>query len=138
MKRTFTLTVTSLSLFASLPLSAADTKAPDPISFASVSQLLLGLLLVVSLIFALAWAFRRANLVPGQGSGMRVIASLALGARERAVLVQCGDKQLLLGVAPGSVQLLAQYDEPVIDPAQAPSGDFANKLAQMLQQRKGG
>jgi len=137
LKRTFALLPILLTLTAPRALWAAETKVPDPISFESVSQLLLGLLLVVSLIFALAWAFRRANFVPGQGSGMRVVASLALGARERAVLVQCGEKQLLLGVSQGSVNLLAQFDEPVIDPQAAPSGDFANKLAQMLQQRKG-
>jgi len=66
---------------------------------------------------------------------MRVVASLALSARERAVLVQCGDKQLLLGVAPGSVQLLAQFDEAVIEPGSAPKGEFANRLAQILQQK---
>lgn len=124
-------------MFVPSSLWAAETKVPDPLSFQSVSQLLLGLLLVVSLIFILAWAFRRANFVPGQGSGMRVIASIGLGARERAVLVQCGDKQMLLGVASGSVTLLAQFDEPVLDPKAAPSGDFAGKLAQILQQRKG-
>ena len=137
MKRNFALLSLLLFALSPLTLSAAETKVPDPISFESVSQLLLGLLLVVSLIFALAWAFRRANFVPGQGSGMRVVASLALGARERAVLVQCGEKQLLLGVSQGSVTLLAQFDEPVIDPQTAPSGEFANKLAQILQQRKG-
>ena len=137
MKRNFALLPLLTPTLSPLTLWAAETKVPDPISFESVSQLLLGLLLVVSLIFALAWAFRRANFVPGQGGGMRVVASLALGARERAVLVQCGDKQLLLGVSQGSVTLLAQFDESVIDPQTAPSSDFANKLAQILQQRKG-
>lgn len=136
MKRNFALNAALLLFTLPTELHAADTKVPDPISFQSVSQLLLGLLLVVSLIFALAWAFRRANFVPGQGSGMRVIASLALGTRERAVLVQCGDKQLLLGVASGSVTLLAQFDEPVIESNALPKGEFANRLAQILQQTK--
>lgn len=129
--------VTSLLIATSAPLAlAAEVRAPDPISIASVSQLLLGLLLVVGLIFFLAWVFRRANLVPGQSAGMRVVASVALGPRERAVLVQCGDKQLLLGVASGSVNLLAQFDEPVITPGVAAQGEFAQKLAQLLHQRK--
>ena len=137
MKRNFARTSLFTLLLLPFAAVAAETKVPDPISFQSVSQLLLGLLLVVSLIFALAWAVRRANFVPGQGSGMRVVASLALSARERAVLVQCGDKQLLLGVAPGSVQLLAQFDEAVIEPSTVPKGEFANRLAQILQQTKG-
>lgn len=133
MKRIFAI----LLVFILSPLVwAAEVRAPDPISFESVSQLLLGLLLVVGLIFILAWVFRRANFVPGQNSGMRVVASIALGAKERAVLVQCGDKQMLLGVAAGSVNLLAQFDEPVIQPSASAQGEFAQKLAQMLQQRK--
>ncbi|NVK01122.1 MAG: flagellar biosynthetic protein FliO [Oceanospirillaceae bacterium] len=116
---------------------ASSARVSDPLSLESVSQMLLGLLLVVALIFLLAWVFRRANFIPGQGVDMRVIASLPLGARERAVLVQCGEKQLLLGVSSGSVQLLAQFDEPVIAPDKAGSSDFANKLAQLLQARRG-
>lgn len=128
----------SFSLFLFSPLlAAADARLPDPLSFESVSQLMFGLLLVIALIFLLAWVFKRANVLPGQHSGMKVVASLPLGARERAVLVQCGDKQLLLGVAPGSVQLLAQFDEPVILPGPHSSGEFATKLAHFLQQRKG-
>lgn len=134
MKRIFALVITFLS---SLAVGAEQTRVADPLSLESVSQMLLGLLLVVCLIFLLAWVFRRANFVPGQASGMRVIASLPLGARERAVLVQCGDKQLLLGVSSGSVQLLAQFDEPVIEPSAAGTSEFATKLAQLLQARKG-
>ena len=135
MKRIFALAFTLLS---SLAIGAEQARVADPLSLESVSQMLLGLLLVVCLIFLLAWVFRRANFVPGQSSGMRVIASLPLGARERAVLVQCGEKQILLGVASGSVQLLAQFDEPVIEPSASGTNEFAAKLAQLLQARKGG
>lgn len=120
-----------------MALSAEQSRVAEPLSFESVSQMMLGLLLVVGLIFFLAWVFRRANFVPGQTTGMRVIASLPLGARERAVLVQCGEKQLLLGVSAGSVQLLAQFDEPVIEPGKAAPSEFATKLAQLIQSRKG-
>lgn len=135
MKRIFALAFTLLS---SLAIGAEQARVADPLSLESVSQILLGLLLVVCLIFLLAWVFRRANFVPGQASGMRVIASLPLGARERAVLVQCGERQILLGVASGSVQLLAQFDEPVIEPSASGTNEFAAKLAQLLQARKGG
>jgi len=135
LKRIFALAFTLLSPLA---FGAEQARVADPLSLESVSQMLLGLLLVVCLILLLAWVFRRANFVPGQSSGMRVIASLPLGARERAVLVQCGEKQLLLGVASGSVQLLAQFDEPVIEPSASGTNEFAAKLAQLLQARKGG
>ena len=50
------------------------------------------------------------------------------------MLVQVGDKQLLLGVAPGRVQTLYVLDRPVessTPPMGAPGG-FAEKLAQLM------
>lgn len=113
-------------------------RAAEPLSFSAVMQLLLGLLLVVAVILALAWLMRRLTLLPGQHRKLRVIAALSLGSRERAVLVQAGDEQLLLGVAQGQVTLLKSFDKPIIEPQNTPeSGDFANTLQQMLRKRGG-
>ena len=63
MKRNFALLPLLTPTLFSLPLWAAETKVPDPISFESVSQLLLGLLLVVSLTaFSGGWLY--ASLFP--------------------------------------------------------------------------
>jgi flagellar protein FliO/FliZ len=47
----------------------------------------------------------------------RVIASLQVGQRERVVVVQVGDRQVLLGVAPGRVGLIQELAEPLQDAA---------------------
>jgi flagellar protein FliO/FliZ len=44
---------------------------------------------------------------------MKVLGGLSVGQRERLVLVQVGDKQILVGVAPGSVQHVMAFDEPL-------------------------
>ena len=53
--------------------------------------------LVIGLIFGLAWLARR---MPGfalaRHGGLRVVTSLALGARERLLVVEVGSTQLLL------------------------------------------
>jgi len=105
---------------------------PDPVSFGALGQLLLGLALVVGVILLLAWLLRRVNGFPTQGQGMKVLAALPLGQRERAVLVQVGQEQLLLGVAPGRVSLLARFDEPVVDSAELRGAAFAERLQQVL------
>jgi len=119
--------------------SAAEQEAasgradfPDPVSFGALGQLLLGLILVVGVILLLAWLLRRVNGIPAQGQGMKVLAALPLGQRERAVLVQIGQEQLLLGVAPGRVSLLARFDEPVVDSAELRGAAFAERLQQVL------
>lgn len=82
---------------------------------AAMAQTLLWLMVVVGLILALAWAARRFSVINALGGqGMKVLSALPVGNRERVVLVQVGDKQVLLGVAPGQVSLLHVFDEPVV------------------------
>ena len=67
-------------------------------------QLLLGLLLVIGLIFLLAWLVRRVQqIVPRGGQVIKVLATQALGPRDRLVLVQVGNEQVLLGLTPGTI-----------------------------------
>ncbi|HBX36642.1 MAG TPA: flagellar biosynthetic protein FliO [Pseudohongiella sp.] len=81
----------------------------------AVAQTVLWLMVIIGLILALAWVARRFSGATGfGGQGMKVISALPVGNRERVALVQVGDKQLLLGVAPGNVNLLHVFDEPVL------------------------
>jgi flagellar protein FliO/FliZ len=80
----------------------------------SLVQVTLSLVLVLGAVFAAAWVMRRLRTFGRFGSGpIEIVADVAIGARERAVLVQVGGKQLLLGVAPGRVSTLHVLDEPV-------------------------
>ena len=45
---------------------------------------------------------------------MRVVSSVGVGQRERAVLLQVGEQQVLLGVGPGNVRALHVFDEPAV------------------------
>jgi flagellar protein FliO/FliZ len=81
----------------------------------SLVQVTLSLVLVLGAVFAAAWVMRRLRTFGRFGSGpIEIVADVAIGARERAVLVQVGGKQLLLGVAPGRVSTLHVLDEPVL------------------------
>jgi flagellar protein FliO/FliZ len=97
---------------------------------AGIGGTLMALLLVVGLILVLAWVLKK---LPGAGlksmSGLRVIASLAVGPRERVVIVDCAGQQLLLGVTQHGVNLLHTLPEPLLDaPTQA---GFAELLARL-------
>jgi flagellar protein FliO/FliZ len=79
-------------------------------------QVFASLALVIGLMVAVLWLLRRFNGVGhklGTGSPLTVVASVGLGQRERAVLLGAGDKQILIGVAPGHVSALHVFDEPV-------------------------
>ncbi len=111
--------------------SAANNISRSPVSAGNVLQMVAGLALVVILIFGLAWAVRRFGNVNVNARGaLRVVGALSMGARERVVLIQAGEKQILLGVAPGRVQTLHVLEEPIqpqTAPA-APMGGFAERL----------
>jgi len=109
------------------------------LSTGSYVQMMLGLVFVVFLIFTLAWLVRRMGRLQSViGGSMKLLGGLSLGQRERALLVQVGETQILLGVAPGSVRTLHVFDEPVITATPTSTGDsFADKLSAVLKQKVG-
>ncbi|WP_370278283.1 flagellar biosynthetic protein FliO [Pontibacterium sp.] len=119
-----------------VPVAAVSTAADpisDPFSTEAVLQLVLVLFFIIALILALAWFARRTMGAAQGGQHMRVITGLPLGAREKVVLVEVGKEQMLLGVAPGRVNLITRFDEPVVDSSQQPNNVFGQRLAEVLQ-----
>ncbi len=110
------------------------THASPPSAAGSIGGTLFALALVLGLIFGLAWLARR---MPGMAglrgnSGLRVVRSLALGARERLVVVEVGGTQLLLGTGAAGTRLLHTLETPLHDDAPAQPTPFAQLLAQRL------
>ncbi|WP_409317315.1 flagellar biosynthetic protein FliO [Pseudomonas sp. KCJK9016] len=101
-----------------------------------LTQLVFGLLLVVGLIFFLAWLLRRVqNAGPaGKGQVIELIGSRALGPRDRLLLVQVGNEQILLGLSPGTITALHVLKEPVDVPATSEKAtpEFAQHLLKIL------
>lgn len=100
-------------------------------------QMLLALVFIIGLIFVVAWFIRRMGNVTGAAKGsLKVLAGVSLGQRERVVLMQAGNLQLLLGVAPGQIRTLHVFEEPVVEvDAEAEAHHFADKLNAMIKQR---
>ena len=73
-----------------------------------------GLLMILALIGVIAWSVRRFGRLHIAAKGhLKIIGGMHLGTRERLVLVQVGDKQLLIGVTPGRIDNLLMLDEPI-------------------------
>ncbi|MBI6631095.1 flagellar biosynthetic protein FliO [Pseudomonas paralactis] len=129
-------------LLLALPLSAL---AVEPVAQAAaapvvgsvggqLTQLVLGLLLVIGLIFVLAWLMRRVQRIgPGNGQVIELVGSRALGPRDRLVLVQVGEEQILLGITPGRITPLHVLKNPV-DAAKTETAtpEFAQRLMELL------
>lgn len=102
---------------------------------AQLTQLVLGLLLVLGLIFFLAWLLRRVqNAVPRGNQVIELVGSRTLGPRDRLLLVQVGNEQILLGLTPGRITPLHVMAQPVDVPAAAQQAtpEFAQRLMELL------
>ena len=108
---------------------AAPTQFTAPSASFGVMRMVLALLLVLAAVYAAAALLRRLRVHGPAGTAeLQVISQVALGARERAVLLRAGSQQLLVGVAPGSVRLLCTLAEPARlpgEPATAPAASGA-------------
>jgi flagellar protein FliO/FliZ len=90
------------------------TTSAAPSGIASLGQVTLALGLVLALIFVAAWLMRRLRGFGKTGTGtLDIVADLAVGQKERAVLIRVGTQQVLIGVAPGRVTTLHVLTEPV-------------------------
>jgi len=92
----------------------------------------LGLLVVLTLMFVLAWLAKRMRLVPGgsHGHALKVLAVLPLSNRERLALVQVGEQQLLLGVTANQINCLHQLEVPLDIKSTAGQSGFSQLLQQ--------
>jgi len=76
-------------------------------------SMILSLLMVLALIFISALVLKRFNLTQQNSNQLKVVASLSLGAKERVVVVQIGEQQLVLGVCHQQISLLKNLETPI-------------------------
>lgn len=92
-------------------------------------QMLFGLFAIVAFIFGVAWLIKRmGTLNPSHSNNLKIIAGLSVGQRERIVVVQVMDEQLLVGITQSNIQLLSKLEQPIPAPNMHSLGGFPEKL----------
>lgn len=82
------------------------------ISSENMMQMAASLLLVLVIIGILAWLLKRFTINSSSAtSAIKIIATAGVGQRERIVLVEVENTRLVLGVAPGRVNILHCMNE---------------------------
>ncbi len=126
-------------LFADEGVPAALAKtAIEPGTTDQLLKVTLGLGVIVGLIFLVAWAVKRMGYMQfGGNDQFKVVSSLAVGQRERLIVVEVGKEQILVGVAPGRINKIHHLSEHIetANRAPAPATLFASKLKQALNNR---
>lgn len=95
-----------------------------------------GMFVVVAVILVLGWLYSRSRFIGGGASGaINVVATKALGPKERLMVVEVADQQLLVGMTATGVQTLHVFEKPVCIAKEAgKSIGFAGRLRIALQE----
>ncbi|MHB1057556.1 MAG: flagellar biosynthetic protein FliO [Rhodanobacter sp.] len=83
-------------------------------------RVILSLLGIIAMILVAGWFTRRmqARSRPG-GRRIRCVEAMAVGARDRVLLLDADGKRLLVGMGPGGMRTLHVYDGTPDEPAAA-------------------
>ncbi|WP_404615338.1 flagellar biosynthetic protein FliO [Rhodanobacter hydrolyticus] len=119
-------------------LAPAALPAADINVGGELLRVLLSLVAVVALIFVAGWLSRRlqARSRPG-GRRIRCVETMAVGARDRVLLLDADGKRLLVGVGPGGMRTLHVYEGAAPVEADPPALPAVPDIAQLLSRWKG-
>jgi flagellar protein FliO/FliZ len=121
--------------FLALPLgwasSAFAAEATAPSAAGAMLQSFLALVLVLGVIAGAAWLLRRTQQLQGtlHPNVLKSISAIAVGPKERVVVVEVGETWLVVGVAPGQVRTLHTLPKQELPPSQQLAPRFADWLA---------
>ena len=117
---------------------AEEKKTPlmEPLSLGSMIQVFAGLAAVLLLFGGLVFVLKRmGGFRQNQGGKMQIVDGVSVSARDRVLLIQVGEKQVLIGVSPGGISPITVFDEPVIFAQEATENGFAGQLQKQLKSR---
>ncbi|MBV8666683.1 MAG: flagellar biosynthetic protein FliO [Burkholderiaceae bacterium] len=118
---------------------AAEQPAQSSESTAfNLFKLVLGLVVVLGMMAASAWALKRFGVAKVAGDRtVKIVGGVSVGTRERVMVVEVGDQWIVVGVAPGRVSSLATMprQEGAARPAEAApaAGNFAAWMKQAME-----
>lgn len=96
---------------ASLPAAAWAAGAVAVSPSGGVLKMVLGLTVVLAVMALITWVLKR--MMPGAGgqqSVVRVVGSVSVGTRERVVVLEVADRWIVVGVASGQVNGIANLE----------------------------
>jgi flagellar protein FliO/FliZ len=123
-----------IALGSCLSISFEAISAPQSISNpTSIVSIFLSLLLVIGVVFMLAFLMRRFNVTQSGTSNIKVVASMMAGSKERVIVIEVAGEQHLLGITAHNINHLVTLSNP-IDNSSASSGNekFKDKLAMLM------
>ncbi len=112
------------------PVAKLDNSAQRPSAGLGLGKMALSLGIVVAIVIALGWAFKKLTLrLPGSRH-IKIISTMPLGPKERLLVIEMQGKQRVLGVTSQSINLLFELENPL--PEEKLASDFHTQLQSFL------
>ena len=115
----------TFSLALTQPVLGQDS-SKSLTSSSSILSVFLSLLVVIAIIFAIAFVMRRFNVAQAGHGKMRVVASMMAGSKEKIMVIQVGDEQHLLGITTHNINHLAKLDKPISTSQDSSASSMSN------------
>ena len=118
-------------------VGAAEKATPSALG--AMLQSFFALLLVLAVIAGAAWLLKRTQQLHGSSNAavLKSISAIAVGPKERVVVVEVGDIWLVVGVAPGQVRTLHSLPKQELPPTPAIPPKFAEWLKRARNDKSG-
>jgi flagellar protein FliO/FliZ len=131
-----TVEITDAGVLAAAKAATPGLPGTPIVGGGDVVSLFVSMLLIIAVIVVLGWLYSRSRFIGGgSGDAIQIVASRALGAKERLLVVEVADQQLLVGMTASGVQTLHVFDKPIqIKNPTAEAGGFAGRLRNAFQE----
>jgi flagellar protein FliO/FliZ len=107
-------------------IAQAQSPAPEG---PSLLPLVLTLIFVLALIPVAVWMLKRLGAGNvASAAGLKIVGQLSIGQRERLVVVESGDRWLILGVTASSINRVGTMPKGELPPPSSPAASFAQML----------
>lgn len=115
-----------LLVLATCFLSASAMAKPiSPMTGPSIINMLVSLGVVVAVILLFAFVAKKLKIGPANQQGIKLVANLPIGQKERVVVIEVENEQYLLGVTASQINLLQKLPTNI---QQSPSTESIGEL----------
>lgn len=124
----------ALALAETVDSSAAPASQGNAMNAMTIANVFGSLIIVLGLLFALAWLYKKLAIKLPGSSHIKIVSSLMLGPRERILVIEVQGKQRVLGVTANQINMLFELDQPLVDDTTAQ--DWRTQFQTLLQKQK--
>lgn len=124
-------------------LAMPATQAVAPVLQGSdLLGMVVSTIVVVAAIVLLGWVYSRSKFMKsGRSDIIDIVAMRALGPKERLLIVDVADQQILIGITASAVQTLHVFETPAVittggEKSRTNSDGFADKLRSLMPDTK--